>query len=97
MVYFSSQGTQIHFLSLESGSDFSDGSVKQIRQKISSHSNVGSIMSRKSCIILTPGHQQLVIDVRFSPDGRLIASASFDKSVKLWEGKTGKLVNTCIL
>lgn len=36
------------------------------------------------------GHQQLVNDVRFSPDTRYIASASFDKSVKLWDGKTGK-------
>lgn len=36
------------------------------------------------------GHQQLVNDVKFSPDGRTIASASFDKSIKLWNGKTGK-------
>lgn len=38
------------------------------------------------------GHQQLINDVKFSPDGRLIASASFDKSIKLWDGKTGKYV-----
>ncbi|XP_037091492.1 notchless protein homolog 1-like [Pollicipes pollicipes] len=38
------------------------------------------------------GHQQLINDVRFSPDARLIASASFDKSIRLWEGKTGKFV-----
>lgn len=38
------------------------------------------------------GHQQLVNDVRFSPDMRLLASASFDKSVKLWDGRTGKWV-----
>lgn len=36
------------------------------------------------------GHQQLINDVRFSPDARLLASASFDKSVKLWDGKNGK-------
>ena len=39
------------------------------------------------------GHMQLVNDVRFSPDTRLLASASFDKSIKLWEGKTGKYVH----
>lgn len=40
------------------------------------------------------GHQQLVNDVKFSPDGRLLASASFDKSIKLWESKTGKFITT---
>ncbi|XP_036623448.1 notchless protein homolog 1 isoform X1 [Trichosurus vulpecula] len=36
------------------------------------------------------GHQALINQVLFSPDARIIASASFDKSIKLWEGKTGK-------
>ncbi|XP_053981698.1 notchless protein homolog 1 [Hylaeus volcanicus] len=38
------------------------------------------------------GHQQLINDVKFSPDGRMIASASFDKSIKLWESNTGKYI-----
>lgn len=38
------------------------------------------------------GHQQPVIMVSYSPDGRYIASASFDHHVKLWDGKTGKFV-----
>ncbi|XP_072446080.1 notchless protein homolog 1 [Chiloscyllium punctatum] len=36
------------------------------------------------------GHQALINEVCFSPDTRLIASASFDKSVKLWDSRTGK-------
>ncbi|XP_030078246.1 notchless protein homolog 1 isoform X1 [Microcaecilia unicolor] len=36
------------------------------------------------------GHQALINEVLFSPDARIIASASFDKSIKLWDGKTGK-------
>ncbi|KAL9245263.1 hypothetical protein vseg_018937 [Gypsophila vaccaria] len=38
------------------------------------------------------GHQQLVIHVVVSPDERLVASASFDKSVRLWNISTGKFV-----
>ncbi|KAL0271924.1 UNVERIFIED_CONTAM: hypothetical protein PYX00_005072 [Menopon gallinae] len=48
--------------------------------------------SDKKPIARLTGHQQLVNDVKFSPDGRLIASASFDKSIKLWESKTGRFV-----
>nr|KAF6309169.1 notchless-like protein 1 [Pipistrellus kuhlii] len=36
------------------------------------------------------GHQALINQVLFSPDSRLVASASFDKSIKLWDGRTGK-------
>lgn len=38
------------------------------------------------------GHQALVNEVLFSPDTRLLASASFDKSIKIWDGRTGKYV-----
>ncbi|KAI3373673.1 hypothetical protein L3Q82_022267 [Scortum barcoo] len=36
------------------------------------------------------GHSALVNQVLFSPDTRLLASASFDKSIKMWDGRTGK-------
>lgn len=38
------------------------------------------------------GCLQLVNHVYFSPDGQWVASASFDKSVKLWNGTTGEFV-----
>ncbi|CCK72068.1 Rsa4p KNAG_0I02840 [Huiozyma naganishii CBS 8797] len=40
------------------------------------------------------GHQKLVNHVAFSPDGRYIVSASFDNSIKLWDGRDGKFLST---
>ncbi|XP_054703135.1 notchless protein homolog 1 isoform X2 [Grus americana] len=40
------------------------------------------------------GHQALINQVLFSPDTRIIASASFDKSIKLWDGRTGKYLTS---
>ncbi|KXJ29088.1 notchless protein homolog 1 [Exaiptasia diaphana] len=40
------------------------------------------------------GHQALINQVCYSPDGRLIASASFDKSVKIWNGDNGKYITS---
>lgn len=40
------------------------------------------------------GHQKLVNHVLFSPDGRYIVSASFDNSIKLWDGIKGTFIGT---
>ena len=47
---------------------------------------------KKQPIARLTGHQQLINQVHFSPDTRFIASASFDKSIKLWDGRTGKFL-----
>lgn len=48
--------------------------------------------SAKTPVARLTGHQQLINDVKFSPDMRYIASASFDKSIRLWNGKDGKFI-----
>jgi ribosome assembly protein 4 len=40
------------------------------------------------------GHQQAVNHLAFSPDSRFFASASFDKKIKLWNGRSGDFVTT---
>jgi len=41
-----------------------------------------------------PGHQETIAQIQFSPDGKLIASASWDKTIKLWSAENGSLINT---
>jgi len=40
------------------------------------------------------GHQQAINHIAFSPDSRFFASASFDKKVKVWNGRSGDFVAT---
>eukprot|EP00347_Sterkiella_histriomuscorum_P017718 403348260 len=40
------------------------------------------------------GHQGLINMAAFSPDGFYLVSASFDNSIKIWDGKTGKFISS---
>ena len=38
------------------------------------------------------GHIEDIMDISWSPDGKMIVSGSIDNSVIVWEVKTGKLL-----
>ena len=40
------------------------------------------------------GHRDLLHDAEFSPDGTLLATAGYDRSIKLWKVTSGELVRT---
>lgn len=48
--------------------------------------------TQKQFITRMTGHQNVVNDVKYSPDVKLIASASFDKSVRLWRASDGAFI-----
>ena len=39
------------------------------------------------------GHKNSVTSVAFSPDGKYIVSGSSDKTIRMWDAQTGKLVS----
>jgi WD40 repeat protein len=47
-----------------------------------------------ACLQMLEGHSRAVMSVTFSHDSKLLASASNDKTVKIWNAGTGSLQQT---
>lgn len=61
-------------------------------QSVSYEIFVWDLMNEKNQYILS-GHTQPVTSLAFSPDGRLLASASRDRSLKIWNTQSHQLIN----
>lgn len=51
-------------------------------------------LERGSCVLSLSKHQEAVHSLSFSPDGRYIASGSFDRALNVWSTQTGTLVHS---
>src|SRR6266849_1082838 len=51
-------------------------------------------LAQKPELVVQTGHSQNVTSVSFSPDGKTLASGSYDNTVKLWDVSTGAELRT---
>ena len=54
----------------------------------------GAALAHKLRLVPQTGHTKAVNSVAFSPDGKTIASGSYDNTIKLWDAASGKELKT---
>ena len=56
--------------------------------------DVRGLVHEQECTLT--GHSEPVLSVAYSPDGKHIASASLDRTVKIWDSTSGKEVSVLL-
>ena len=64
-----------HWLEMDKNADIDPSNIGKLRQAIYGVKELNRL----------EGHEDQVWDVSFSPDGKILASASYDETIKLWE------------
>ena len=62
-----------------------DGNIQLWQQKAN---------QKQKLVNTIKAHDNTVSQIKYSPDGKLIASAAWDKTIKLWNAETGELIDT---
>ncbi len=55
---------------------------------------VNKLLNQGNLRLTLTGHKDKITTFAFSPNGQFITSASLDKTIKVWDFKTGKLIHT---
>jgi WD40 repeat protein len=51
-------------------------------------------VNSSECLKVLQGHSHWVSSVAFSPDEKILASSSYDGTIKLWDRQTGTCLHT---
>ena len=64
------------------------------QKQMSGKSTTETIPSGLSLRHTLQGHKDFISRIAWSPDGQFLASASFDRTIKLWDAEGGELRQT---
>lgn len=73
-----------------------DELLQQIQEALKQPENKYNQSLTWQCIRTLAGHSDTVSSVAISPDGKILASGSLDKTIKLWNLETGNLLATLV-
>ncbi len=65
------------------------GKLGMVGQSVS-RPNQGLLIHNRPKMVELTGHRKTLTDIVFAPNGRWVATASLDRSIRLWDVRTGK-------